>query len=246
MSDYPYTLMIALSDISLLLKCEYKETADYFASYTVSTSQALAEISASESDWDHIQRRGFARCGQIEISILTACASDVLLPYGRIIVHAAAFSFRGRAWLIAAPPGVGKSTQIRCLTELYPGEFSVICGDRPILQRMDDGSFLVHPSPWNGKEGWHGAAASPLAGILCLRRGEETAIREMKSREAVIPVFSSIISTYSSEDIVLKASAMETALLQAVPVYDYINGGVPDSSRILYSFLTEGESRNGV
>lgn len=241
-----YSHTIELGGVPLTVRVEYRESGDYFARYEVDNAAPAAVLSASEEDWRYMQRSGFARCAHTEVGILTATASDALLPYDRMILHAAAFSFRGRAWLIAAAPGVGKSTQLRYLRELYPGEFSVICGDRPVLQRRDDGSFLVYPSPWNGKENWHGAPAAPLAGILCLRRGETTSITVMKNRDAVIPVFASLISAHETEETIRRLSALEDALLRAVPVYEYVNGGVPDSTRYFYHFLTEGETPHGI
>jgi len=44
-----------------------------------------------------------------------------------------------RAWLLAGPSGVGKSTQIKSLQSLEPGAFGVICGDRPVLELREDG-----------------------------------------------------------------------------------------------------------
>ena len=235
-----YITPVCLSGIVLLLHLEFEEAEAYFRPYGAVCEAPIAELSVKEADWLSMQKKGLPRCGQIEISIMTALASDVLLTYNRMILHAAAFSFQERAWLIAGAPQVGKSTQVRYLMDLYPDKFSVICGDRPILQLPENGNIIVHPSPWNGKENWHGAPAVPLEGILCLKRSETTHIRRLKPREAVLPVFSALISTRDSEGSIRKLAEMETALLESVPVYEYHNGGVPDSTRILYRFLEEG------
>ena len=46
-----------------------------------------------------------------EFSMLSGGCSDALLPYSRFLIHAVAFRYRDEAYLIAAAPGVGKSTQ---------------------------------------------------------------------------------------------------------------------------------------
>ena len=157
-------------------------------------------------------------------------------------MHAAAFRDEEKAWLIAADPGVGKSTQIRTLQELYPGTFSVVCGDRPVLQLMEDGMVMVHPSPWNGKEFWGGADAAPLAGIICLRRGEEDAVHMLRRKDAVIPVYGSLIHTAICEDIIRRAAAFADALLQGVPVWDFVNRDIPGSTELLYQKVLREES----
>lgn len=221
------------------MNLEHRAAADLFATYQVNEPKPAAELMVTESDWQEMTGKGFVRDGQTEASLLTAFASDALLAHNRMIIHAVAFSFQGRAWLITAPPRVGKSTQIRYLMDMYPNEFSVICGDRPVLQLMDDGTFFVHPSPWNGKENWKGAPGAQLAGILCLQRDDTTSIRAFKPREAILPVFYALISTRGTEAQIRMISAMETVLLNSITVYEYHNGGVPDSTRVLYDFLTK-------
>lgn len=196
-------------------------------------------------EWDFWKSTN-AQCNEIaEYSLLSTPVSDYMLNQFRCIIHAAAVSFRGRAWLFAAPPGVGKSTQVRSLQKLYPREFGVICGDRPVLELQADGTVMVHPSPWNGKENWHGAEKAPLAGILCLKRGKETSIRRWTKAEAVIPVYMSLISSRETEELIRQLSAFETELLTRVPVYEYVNGGVPDSARYLYENLLDGGRLEG-
>lgn len=244
--NYIHSHTIELAGIPLSIKLEHKSAVDFFSAFEVYGRDSAATLSVTEYDWQEMKNLGFTRNGQTEVSILTAFASDELLKYNRLIIHAVAFSFQGQAWLIAAPPRVGKSTQIKYLMNLFPNEFSVICGDRPILQLMDDNSFFVHPSPWNGKENWKGAPAAPLAGILCLQRDNETRIRKLKPKDAVIPVFAAIISTRESEEQIKKIAELETIILQNVPVYEFHNGGVPDSTKTLYQFLTKGEESHEI
>ena len=237
-----YTLSMA----GLSVTCGFyaKATAEYFDKIEAVEDLALSERAVVIPDLEIGGKKTRANA-YTEYNFSTAYISDHLLSYFRCIIHAAAVSFRGRAWLFAAPPGVGKSTQVRSLQKLYPGEFGVICGDRPVLELQADGTVMVHPSPWNGKENWHGAEKAPLAGILCLKRGKETSIRRWTKAEAVIPVYMSLISSRETEELIRQLSAFETELLTRVPVYEYVNGGVPDSTHYLYENLLDGGRLEG-
>ncbi|MBR7009695.1 MAG: hypothetical protein IKI02_02155 [Oscillospiraceae bacterium] len=157
--------------------------------------------------------------------------------------------------------------QARALQQLRPGEFSVISGDRPILEfrpaapapchseQSEESatpvpersspvaahsvrhsaaqSILVHPSPWNGKENWHGAAAAHLAGLILLRRGEKNALKLMSPREAVIPSYSQIFQTAKTAETIRRAAALLTRMLESVPIWRLTTHQVPDSTQLL-------------
>lgn len=235
-SSYSYTCTFALAGVPFRCRLRYAEALACFAPYGAEDAP-VCELAVPEEEWTYMEAHGCVRNGQNEASILTALASDVLLTRDRCVLHAVALRHADRAWLITAPSGVGKSTQARTLNELYPGQFSVICGDRPVLELRDDDSVFVHPSPWNGKEGWRGADGAPLAGIVCLRRGQENDIRLLSARDAVIPVFDSLIQTGRTAEGIRRAAAFEDALLRRTRVWELVNRGVPDSTRLLYETL---------
>ncbi len=236
-----YQLNIA--GVAVPLACRFAGTPRLFGAYA-SPDQGGEAVFVEQAGWDFWPQTGKPLDAEAEASLFTTAVSDALLQHDRCIIHAVAFRFRDRAWLMSAASGVGKSTQIRSLQELYPGEFGVICGDRPALQLMDDGTVWVHPTPWNGKENWFGAEGAPLAGIFCLTRGEETRIARLKPQKAVLPLFPALISAYETKEQIRRLAAFEDQLLRRVPVYDYCNGGVPDSTRILYQTIFAGEVEN--
>lgn len=239
--NYAYSHTVSLGGIALRLKLHFAEAAELFAPWDAGGVPA-AELAVSESEWTYLRSSvGVAFDAQSEASILTACCSDALLPYDRCIMHAVALRFRDQAWLIAAPSGVGKTTQARVLQELWPGEFSVICGDRPVLRLTDDGGVYVHPSPWNGKENWYGAAAAPLAGIVFLQRGDYDDAYQIKRRDAVIPCLQALIYSGVSEDVIRRAAAFTDQLLRRVPAYRLQSENVPGSTKLLYEEIIRRE-----
>ena len=167
-----------------------------------------------------------------EYTVLTAFVSDALMAADRLIMHAVAIRWRDKAYLITAPSGTGKSTQFKHLNALRPGEFSVICGDRPVLW-IQNGEVTVHPSPWNGKESWHGAPAAPLGGIILLRRGEENRLESPQPREIALELFPQIIQSCRLEEKIRRSAQLETQLLEAAPLWRLTTFRVPDSTELL-------------
>ena len=60
--------------------------------------------------------------GYVEFRCLIEPTARALLSCGCTLFHAVAFERSGRAFLITAPSGVGKTTQYRNWVRLHPGE----------------------------------------------------------------------------------------------------------------------------
>ena len=249
-------------------RTRYDETIEYFRSFgevVEPASPASVPVCIPDRDWADYLAENMAPCAHTEYSMLTPHFSDALLPHDCVIIHAVAMRWRDRAWLICAGSGVGKSTQARFLQELRPGEFSVVCGDRPILefripaepsgereesrsaesasrQGADpfDSGIIVHPSPWNGKENWHGGGAAPLAGIILLERGEENALASLTEREAALPVYPHFIHTAWEAENICRIAELETRMLRSVPIWKLTTHQVPDSTKLLLESVFSG------
>ena len=227
---------VMLSGCSIALHFRFSEAVQYFKNWLTEKSP---ECSATliHKDWETLIDNRFQEDAYTEYTFFPAPISDALLPFDRCLIHAAAVRYRDRAWLLAGPSGVGKSTQIRSLQSLEPGAFGVICGDRPVLELREDGSVMVWPSPWNGKENWYGAEAAPLAGIILIQRGEESKVEPLTPRDAVVPVYAQLIQTGESLQTMQLAARFEDRLLQAVPTHRLTASDIPTSGQALYAHL---------
>lgn len=224
---------VSLAGLTFSCRLRYPETARYFPAPNPAALRVGGEpVYLSEADWQFFISDGAEESPHSEYSLLCFPFSDALLAYDRVLIHAVALRWRDEAYLICAPSGTGKSTQTRNLQQLRPGEFFVICGDRPVLS-FHDNEILVHPSHWNGKENWYGAEAAPLAGVILLRRGEENAICSLSPREAAVRTYAQIIQTCTDPEKMKKAAAFVTKLLNAVPIWQLTSFQVPDSTKLL-------------
>ena len=234
--DHQTKLNVSIGGIALKLKLRYSEEYGYFNDY-VTLEKPICEVHVGETLWRELLKNGYQDCAYMEYTYFPAPISDALLPFDRCVIHAAAVRYRDRAWLLAGPSGVGKSTQIKSLQSLEPGAFGVICGDRPVLELREDGSVMVWPSPWNGKENWYGAEAAPLASIILIQRGEESKVELLSPRDAVVPVYAQLIQTGESLQTMQLAARFEDRLLQAVPTHRLTASDIPTSGQALYTHL---------
>lgn len=177
----------------------------------------------------------------VEFRTLAELTSHALLPYGCCFFHAVSFSWLGRGWLLTAPSGTGKTTQFLNWQRLHPGEIAMICGDMPLLERRDDGTVWVHPSPWNGKEklGDREHPPMPLAGIVLLEQGQENTISPLPIQEAIPALFGQFILRPDTEEEILALSGLIDQMLRSVPIRKLTNLGDDASTELLRKTLLD-------
>ena len=233
---------VELAGVRLACSFEFPEIAPRFSATPLDPASDLgASVSIPAHHWRYFESKGIKECPEGEFAVICCHFSDALMDYDRMLFHGVAIRWQDKAYLITAPSGVGKSTQARYLQRLCPGAFSVICGDRPVLQFApslevgpgEQQSVIVHPSFWNGKEGWCGAEAAPLAGIILLERGEKNAIFAVSPKEAAFFAFRQAFQSYSRPDVVRCAAKMVTKMLEQVPIWKLTTYEVPDSTKLL-------------
>ena len=174
----------------------------------------------------------------VEYRGLIGLSSQLLLRYRCCVFHAAAFSWQGRAWLLTAPAGTGKTTQILNWQRLFPGEIGIISGDMPILEAREDGSVWVHPSSWNGKENLYGAPAAPLGGLILLRQGQEDRMLPLPPRDAVVPLLRMFFAPLETEEEIRQLASLLESVLLAAPCRKFVNLGGEASTRLLRDTLS--------
>ena len=178
-----------------------------------------------------------AKIGYAENMTLIGLAGQALLRYDCCIFHAVAFLWDGKAWLLAAPSGTGKSTQYGNWQRQFPGEIEMICGDMPVLERRAQDCVWVHPSNWNGKEGMGGRASAPLGGLILLEQGRENAISCLSAREAVFPVLRQFVADLDTEEEIRAMCGIAESVLRSVPVWKLVNLGDDASTALLRNTL---------
>lgn len=235
--EYREVYPLLLSGVSVNCCCRFPDTAFYlrkFLDCKESGGQDFAKVSdTSFKDW---KSAGNADSAFAEFCMLCQPVSELLLRYDRCVFHAAALRFRNKAILISGGSGAGKSTYCRLLLERYPTEFSVINGDKPILEYTGS-EVVVHPSPWNGKEGLHGAEAAQLAALYILRRSDDNTIEKCSDKEAAIFSFPMIFQSFETEKVIRDAGKMTEKIVRGCTHFIFNTREIEESSSILYQSI---------
>ena len=168
-----------------------------------------------------------------EYKALIEPASHVLLRSGCCIFHAVAFRWKGKAWLMTAPSGTGKSTQFFNWRRLFPAEITMICGDHPVLEQRADGSVWVHPTHWNGKESMGSSANALLGGIVVLEQAGENRMDRISAHEALVPVLNQFCVVPETEQEIRSMIGLLDRMLGDHPVWKLRNLGDDASTALL-------------
>ena len=179
-----------------------------------------------------------------EYKALIAPTSDHLLRYRCCIFHAVAFLWCGRAWVLTAPSGTGKTTQFMNWRKLHPGEIAMICGDLPILEQRSDGSVWVHSSNWNGKEGVGNKVSAPLGGLILLEQGKENRIGPLDLRADTPQLLCQFAVSFEQEAQILAVCDLLDAMLSRCPAWKYVNLGDDASTELLRAAIAKETGGN--
>lgn len=234
---------IKLANIPLSIKLRYDIYAAQFDEFlTHDISNDIVELSDDQLELVRSLYVDSLSEPYIEYSELCRAASDALLPYGGAVFHALAFKWKGRAWLITAPSGTGKTTHYIQWKRQFSDELTIMNGDKPIIRMDDSGSITVYPSPWYGKEGIHRLDDAPLGGIVILEQQKENRIRRLDptidDASLVGRIFAQFLFTCSNAKQVEQVSRLEEALLK-YPIWLLQNRGDLESAQLCREALGE-------
>ena len=181
----------------------------------------------------------------VEYRLLIALTIEKLLERDCCLFHSVAFVYRGRAWLLTAPSGTGKTTQFLNWQRAFPGEIEMICGDMPVLA-LRGGRISVHSSSWCGKEnmGRRGLSA-PLAGVVLLEQADRNELLPLEPHDALYPFFSQMLVRPETEEQIMGLARIMDSLLSGYPLMRFKNLGDDASTAMLRDAIAlAGEERS--
>lgn len=177
----------------------------------------------------------------LEYNELPGRVSEYLLEHDCCLFHGAAFLWREKAYIFTAPSGTGKSTQYVLWKEQLGEEMQILNGDKPILRLEADGRLWVYPSPWQGKENMGSMRCAPLGGVIVLQQGVVNSVRRLRPVEAVAPLYLQFLFPGETEETVRRVCALESCLIDQVPVWHMVNRGDVDSAKLCINTMLQFE-----
>jgi hypothetical protein len=240
------TIELIAAGLPVRMRLRSHATRRYFESFLLSGYEASAFppdawLELPPVDADALAREQ-ERLGSgpsfAEYSLLIEAFANPVLRHSRFLFHGVSFRWQGKALILTGPSGVGKTTQHHHWLSQFGDQIELISGDKALIEVRDD-AFLVHPSPWTGKEREEGTGCAPLGGIVLLEQGTENAMRPMTRGEAVFPLLLQFMYLPLDRDSLELVCAYEEKLLSAVPVWKLVNRGDPESAALCCHTLKE-------
>lgn len=153
----------------------------------------------------------------------------LLLPHGRILLHASAVKYEGQAILFAAPSGIGKSTQAS-LWETYRGA-EIMNGDKVIV-RANAEPPVAFGGPIAGTSRIYKDIQAPIQAIVYLHQGEENQLAYMDERHAFMALYSQAVK--SPDDMAFNQALIPLLadIAKKTPVVDF--SCKPDETAVTY------------
>ena len=144
------------------------------------------------------------------------------------------------AWIITAPSGIGKTTQLKLWKSILKTDLKIINGDKPILECRNDGSIWIYSSPWRGKEKYGiKDLCAPLGGIILLERGKENQIDRIALNEAVLPLFVEFVSYPENTNQIRHQGFILNQIVNSIPIWKLTNVGDEDSANLTISTIED-------
>ena len=173
---------------------------------------------------------------QAECICLHENLSLQLLPFDAFVLHAALISYQGRGYAIVAPRTGGKTTHAKLWQERFGSDVRIINGDKPIIRRQKDGTFMAYGTPWCGKEELGENAAVPLCGICFIRKSMQDAVHAVDEREYVERLIGHVVLPPERATMDRGARLM-VRLVRSVPAVVADCTATPHAAEIVYQAL---------
>ncbi|MDO4519993.1 MAG: hypothetical protein Q4B47_06835 [Eubacteriales bacterium] len=158
------------------------ETPDYYIK--MNSERIHFERSKAQNLIDSGKLTGiWASDEHFEFLAIYRCICEILIDHNTIAFHGTAVSVDGKAYLIAASSGVGKSTHARLWKQLFGTRAQIINDDKPLLKITNEGVW-VYGSPWSGKDDLNTNVYVPLSAMGFLKRAVSNEVKPMNEGEA--------------------------------------------------------------
>ena len=166
--------------------------------------------------------------------ILMLAYKYTMIANGGFIIHSSTAVFGSECICFCGLSGAGKSTQTT-LWEKHLKTWSINY-DQPCIL-FHDGRYLVHGSPWSGKEPCYSSACVPVRAIVFVEKSPEDRVEPIPKKEAFSLLYLNeyVISVQPDTEAVYEAAIQK--LVMSVPVYRQFCTKTTNAPRVLHDFL---------
>lgn len=164
-----------------------------------------------------------------------------LLDFDGLYLHASAIVMDGKAYLITAPPGTGKSTHTRLWLQHFGQDRAVIINDDSPALRWVDGAFHAFGTPWSGGTRINTNLSAPVQGIALIQRAEKNSIALALMNECIPMLLS---QTLFRGDLARLARFLDLVerLVTQVPIYNLACNMEPSAAALAHRVMSEAKT----
>lgn len=152
--------------------------------------------------------RFFSRLGQM--------FAFSVLHHGGLVLHAVVIRWRGKAILISAASGTGKTTHL--IIWKQKENIEVINGDRALCGQ-EDGVWTAYGQPWCGSSGECLNTSAPIGAVVLLERREENSVMRLEPFDAVLGLLPRTFAPPWDGELMDAALGHLDSLAASVPVF---------------------------
>ena len=211
-------ITIRIAELNIGIKYRYEFTRSYVSEYI---TDGEPDFIVEATDADLIEESRLAEepteNEYLEYVAIYRKIADKLTEYGGAVFHGAVLEISGKAYIITARSGVGKTTHISLWLERYGDKVSILNGDKPVIREID-GKIYACGTPWNGKEGYGKRGTALLSGIAFLERGEENSYKSLKSGEGLVRFMGQIYMNKENPLVLTRTLRLADKVLSEVPL----------------------------
>jgi len=161
---------------------------------------------------DHVMRAFGLNDALMLVFAFAACRRQTLL------IHASCVGHGGKAYPFIAKSGTGKSTHAS-LWMKHIEDSQLVNDDNPVVRLDEQGTPMLHGSPWSGKTPCYRNVALPLGAMVAIERATVNSIERL----APVAAFAALLPACSSMkwDTTLYRLLCDTvtSVVERVPVY---------------------------
>lgn len=183
----------------------------------LSEDEPVFTVSVTDSEIEEERSISATDCqdGYYESIVAYRKIAEKLPEYDAFVFHGSVIEMNGNAYIITAHSGVGKTTHTRLWLSEFPGEASILNGDKPIV-RIIDGKAYACGTPWQGKEDYGKNEILPIKGIAFLTRASDNRAYVILPGEAVTRFMSQIYLPKQNRMMLLKTMQLADKVIKEI------------------------------
>ncbi len=191
-----------------------------------------------EDERERAEYKGFPNA-YFESIVAYRKIAETLPKLDAFVFHGSVLAVGGKAYILTAKSGVGKTTHTRLWLSEFPDECHILNGDKPVI-RYKDGVFYACGTPWRGKEMYGIYETLPIGGIAFLERGELNKSYKI-SLDAALKKLAVQVYKPKERTAAIRTLSLMDRVLREVPLIRLECNMNPEAAHVARAALISGE-----